>query len=114
MKEIICIVCPKGCHIKVDEDNNISGYSCPRGLQYAQNEITCPQRTLTSTVKIISTEIARLPVASNGDIPKNMMFAIMDELAKIEVKAPIKLYDVIIKNVLQTGVDIIATRSIYK
>ena len=51
MKELICIVCPKGCHLYVDEENNdfVTGNSCPRGAAYGQNEIRNPQRTLTST-----------------------------------------------------------------
>ena len=114
MRDLICIVCPKGCHIHVDDQGNITGNSCPRGYKYASDEITCPKRTLTSTVKIISTEMCRLPVATDGDIPKAKMFEIMQELAKIEVKAPIKLHDIIIKDVLGTGINVIATRSVPK
>ncbi|MDD2434153.1 MAG: DUF1667 domain-containing protein [Bacilli bacterium] len=114
MKEIICVVCPKGCHILVDDSGKMSGYTCLRGKKYAEDELVCPKRTLTSTVKIVSSEMVRLPVATNGDIPKALLFEVMQDLAKVEVKAPIHLHDVIIKDVRGTGVDIIATRSILK
>ncbi len=114
MREIICIVCPRGCHISVDDNKNISGYTCNRGLEYTKNEITCPKRTLTSTVKIKSSEATRLPVATNGDVPKTMLFDIMKYLNNVEVTAPVHLHDVIIKDVLGTGIDIIATKSILK
>ena len=54
MKELICIVCPRGCHLTIDENKNVTGNSCPRGVQYAINEVTNPMRMLTSTVFIKS------------------------------------------------------------
>ena len=44
MKELICIVCPRGCHLKVDEANGckVTGNSCPRGEQYGKAELLNP------------------------------------------------------------------------
>ncbi|MCK9198857.1 MAG: DUF1667 domain-containing protein [Bacilli bacterium] len=112
MKEMICIVCPKGCHIKVDDNGVISGYTCKRGLEYAQNELTCPKRNISTTVKLISKKLTRLPVTTNGDIPKEKIFEIMELLNNVVVKAPVNLYDIIVKDVLGTSVDIIATRTV--
>ena len=114
MKEFICIVCPRGCHLKVDDDMNVSGNTCPRGKVYALNEITNPTRMITSTVAIESEELKRLPVMTSMQIPKGKIFDVMEEINKVRIKTPIKIGDVIIKNVLGLDSDIIATRNILK
>ena len=112
MKEFICIECPKGSHLKVDDELNVTGNTCPRGLKYAINEITCPKRVITSTVVIKSKLVSRLPVMSENELPKEKMFDVVNEIAKIRLEAPVKCRDVIIENVCGTGVNIIATRTI--
>lgn len=114
MKEFICIVCPRGCHLKVDDEGNVTGNSCIRGEKYGKQEAIDPRRTLTSTVKIKSTLIRRLPVISSGDIPKNKVQEVVRYLDNVEVSAPIKVKDVIVKDVMGLGVDILATRTIDK
>ena len=113
-KELVCIVCPRGCHLTIDENNNVTGNSCSRGVTYAINEITNPLRMLTSTVFIKSELIKRLPVITSKEISKNLIFDVMKEINKVRVEAPIKMHQVIIKNVLGTGADIIATREVLK
>ena len=113
-KELICIVCPRGCHLNIDENKNVTGNGCPRGVNYAINEVTCPKRMVTSTVKIISEDFVRLPVMTSKEINKDQIFAVMEEINKVCVKAPIKMREIIIKNVLNTGVDIISTREVIK
>lgn len=112
MKEMICIVCPVGCRIKVDEndDYKVTGNKCPKGIAYGKKELTSPTRTITSTVKIKDAIHNRLPVKTSIEIPKGMIFDIMRELDKVEVTSPVKVGDVIIKNILKTGADIISTR----
>ena len=114
MKEFICIVCPRGCHLKVDDEMNVTGNTCPRGKVYAINEMTNPTRMITSTVAIESEELHRVPVMTSKPIPKGKIFDVMNEINKVRVKAPIKIGDVIIKNVLGLDSDIIATRDILK
>lgn len=114
MKEFICIVCPRGCHLKVDDEMNVTGNTCPRGKVYALNEITNPTRMITSTVAIESSELKRLPVMTSNPIPKGKIFDVMEEINKVRIKAPVKIGDVIIKNVLGLESDIIATRNILK
>ena len=80
----------------------------------AINEITNPLRMLTSTVFIKSELIKRLPVITSKEISKNLIFDVMKEINKVRVEAPIKMHQVIIENVLGTGVDIIATREVLK
>ena len=108
----ICIVCPRGCHLGVDRDFNVSGNSCPRGKEYAINEMKNPTRTITSTVAIDGCELCRLPVMTSSPIPKGMIFKVMEEIDKVRAKVPVHINDVIIPNVLGTGSDIIATRNI--
>lgn len=114
MKELICITCPRGCHLVVDDNLNVSGNTCPRGEAYAKAELTNPVRMITSTVAIISKVDSRLPVRTNKPISKKLMFEVIEEIKKIEVKAPIKIGDVIIKGVLGTDVDIISAKNVMR
>ena len=111
-KDYICIVCPRGCHIHVDENGDITGNSCPRGLQYVKNEITCPMRMLTSTVRVESESYSRCPVISTGELPKDKVQAAVRALDNVVIKAPVKIGQVVLSNILDTGVDIVTTRSI--
>ncbi len=113
MKELICIVCPMGCHLEVDDENNygVTGNKCKRGIIYGKKELTNPTRTITSTVKIANGIYPRLPVKTDTDIPKAFMMEIMKELDKITVEAPIKKGAIIIENILNTNANIVATRS---
>lgn len=112
MKELICIICPKGCHLKIDEQNNVSGNACKRGVSYAISETTNPTRMITSTVAVINGELSRVPVVTDKPIPKDKMFEVMKEINKVKVTAPIYVKDIIIKNVLNLGTDVVATRNI--
>ncbi|NLA78331.1 MAG: DUF1667 domain-containing protein [Erysipelothrix sp.] len=114
--EMTCIVCPISCHLEItlDEDDNIievTGHTCPRGDVYARKELTNPTRMLTSTVRIGGAMYDRLPVITSADIPKGKMFDVMKEIAKISVEAPITNNQVIIENVCDLGVDIVASRT---
>ena len=112
MKELICIMCPKGCRLTVDDDLNVTGNGCVRGVTYGKQEVTDPRRYLTSTVKVVSKRYKRLPVISSGDLPKDRVTDVVKFLDTVEVKAPIKVKDVVVKDVLGLGVDILATRTI--
>lgn len=111
MKEFTCIVCPKGCRIFLGEDGDLSGAGCERGIAYVQSEIENPTRMVTSTVRLAGSELPRLPVKTSAPIPKKMMMRAVALLNDITVQAPVKSGDVIIKDVLGTGVDFIATKS---
>ena len=113
MTELICIGCPKGCHLKVDEENGyaVTGNSCPIGAEYGANELKNPTRVLTSTVRIVGGLHDCLPVRTNKPIPKPLLLQAMAELKNVEVKSPVKMGDVIVSNILDTGADVIATRN---
>ncbi len=112
MKELICIVCPRGCHLKVDEENGytVTGNSCPRGEQYGRNEIKDPRRVLTSTVKIYGTAYRRCPVRTSAAIKKGDLFNAMKELNGVTLTSPVKRGDVVISNILSSGADLIVTK----
>lgn len=112
MKELICIVCPKGCHLKVDEENGcaVTGNSCPRGAEYGRNELQNPTRVLTSTVCIEGGLYPRLPVKTNKAIPKGLLFAAMAEVARVRLTAPVTCGQVLIPDLLGTGADLVASR----
>ena len=112
MHNLICIICPKGCHLQVDENNKVTGNSCKRGETYAINELTLPTRMVTSTIKVSNGELKRVPVVTTKPVPKSKIFEVMNEINKADAKAPIKVDDILIKNVLNLGVDIKATRTI--
>ena len=114
-REIICTVCPRGCHILVKGDGknieSIEGYGCKRGEVYAQSEYVNPVRILTTTVKV-SDKDELLPVRSNAPISKSKILECMEVIKGVYVKAPIKRYDVVVKDILGTGVDIVATKDL--
>ena len=114
-KEIICTVCPRGCHIEAtgegDKVKTVEGYGCKRGLEYAENEFAHPVRILTTTVKIDGTENDLLPVRSAKPIPKEKLFECMEVIKGTSAKLPVSCHDVIIENICGTGVDIVATKS---
>lgn len=115
-KEIICTVCPRGCHISVEGEGekiiSVEGYACKRGLTYASAEFAHPVRILTTTVKIAGVENDLLPVRSNSPIPKEKIFDCMEIIRKAEVNLPIKCHDVIISDICGTGVDIVSTKTL--
>lgn len=116
-KEMICIVCPMGCHLTVIEDESsesgyrVEGNQCKRGAVYGVNEQTNPTRVIPTTVKIENGILNRLPVKTAAPVPKHLIFECMKEINKVTVKAPIKTGDIIIENILGTGVNVVATRS---
>lgn len=116
MTELICITCPKGCHLKVDEDNDyaVTGNACPRGAEYGKNELKNPKRVITSTVRANSKEYCRCPVKTNGAVPKGKMFEVMEMLDDVSLTVPIHVGDVVIENLFNTGVDIVACKEILK
>ncbi len=114
MKEIICIVCPRGCHLQVDETTlTVTGNHCQRGAEYGPQELLAPTRVLTSTIRICGSHVVRrCPVKTNGAIPKERMREAAKALDAVCVDAPICSGQVILDNFLGTGVDLIATRTI--
>lgn len=113
MVKLVCIECPVGCEMEVEEvegEVKVKGNRCPRGEKYAIQEMRNPRRMLTTTVFVEGGIYPLLPVRSDREIPKGMVRECVKELSKIKVKAPVKMGAVVAKNICKTGVDIIASR----
>lgn len=117
-KELICIGCPLGCMITVKLEQgkvkNITGQTCRRGEEYARKEIISPTRIVTSTVRVDGGHLDMVSVKTKSDIPKNKIFQCIAQLKDICVEAPVHIGDVILENVADTGVNIIATKEIFE
>ncbi len=117
-KHFTCIMCPIGCEIDVEIENgeviSIKGNKCIQGEKFVRQEVKSPMRVLTTTVRIENGEYAMLPVRTDRPIPKSLLFKAMEEISKIKVKAPVRMYQIIAKDILQTGANLVATRSMKK
>ena len=112
-KELICIMCPIGCHVTIDKDLNVTGNKCKRGVAYAIEEMTHPKRILTTTVKTTSTTYPRVSVKTNKPLEKELIFDALKKLNGIILEKDVKIGDVIIKHICDTEVDIVATKQIH-
>lgn len=113
-REITCIVCPKGCQMIVNNMDGqyiVEGNSCIRGSKYGVDEVTSPKRMITSTVRLEGSYLNMLPVKTSSSVPKDLVFEIMNLLSTIKITAPVNVGDIIIKNVLDTGVDIVSCKT---
>lgn len=111
----LCIGCPLGCRLELDEDDDgdiveVRGSSCRRGDRYAVQEHTDPRRLVTTTVAVDGGRWPRLPVKTTGEIPKLRVLDACRALDQARVEAPVKLGDVIVANLLDTGCDVVASR----
>lgn len=111
---VTCIMCPKGCPGTVSKHESgmleLTGFTCKRGEEYAQEEITLPKRMLTTTVKIDRGELTLLPVVSKNLLPKDKVMDCLNEIRKLTIMAPIYEGDLVVPNILGLGVDIVASR----
>lgn len=117
MKEFNCIGCPRGCLLRVEEENGeftVSGNSCENGRKFAISEMTEPKRTICSTVKTVFADVPVLPVRVSADIPKDRIFDVMREINSVTLDKRISGGDAVIENVLGLGVDVISTSNVLK
>lgn len=119
-KEMICILCPNGCNLAVffDEKNpngfKVENALCPKGKEYAHNEIFSPRRTVTSSVLIEGGELPLVSVKTDKPIPKDKIFDVMKEIKKLRVSAPIRSGEIILRNVAGTEANLVATKTVEK
>lgn len=114
-KKFTCIVCPVSCNLAVEECEGIltvTGNQCKRGAKFGEDEYKRPKRMLTTTVKITGGNVGRLPVISRDEVPKERLFELVELLYELTVKSPVYRGDVILENIGDTGIDILATRTI--
>lgn len=106
--EIICIVCPNSCKMNITGET-VTGNLCKKGAEFAQKEIQNPTRTLTTTVRTISEEMPMLPVRTDKEIPKGLLFEAMKALEVVLVEKEVVEGEVILHNLLGTDCNVIAT-----
>ncbi len=113
-REFICVVCPVGCTIRATVEGkeivSLEGQACKRGEAFVREELTAPKRMLTTTVRVRGGQYPLLPVRSSAPLPKDKLLAAAALLRQVEVQAPVEDHQVIVPNILGTGVDIIASR----
>lgn len=110
VKKLTCIECPIGCDVEVSLEKgkvvSVKGNSCPRGKSYAENEVVCPKRVVTSSVRAINGEM--VSVKTDNPIPKTEIFAVMEIVNKTICPLPVKIGDVLVENITD-GVNLVAT-----
>lgn len=119
MKEakIICVGCPLGCRatLKASEDGEVlevEGCGCKEGRRYVVEEFHNPVRVLTATVLTEGSRVPLLPVRTSSPVPKEKLKEAMRVLAKVRAKPPLKAGEVVLEDLLGTGVDLVATRDL--
>jgi CxxC motif-containing protein len=115
-RNLTCINCPMGCSLTVTLENgevtSVTGNTCKRGEIYGKKEVTNPTRIVTSSVRVKNGDIPMVSCKTENDIPKGKIFEITKAITNLEVEAPVSIGDVILENVCDTGVNIVATKNI--
>lgn len=114
-KHFTCVICPIGCEIDVElKDGDVvstEGSKCAKGKEFVSQELEEPMRILTTTIRMKGAKWAMLPVRTDKPIPKRLLFSVIEDLASIELLAPVKMSDVIIRDIAGTDANIVATRN---
>lgn len=115
-RTLTCIICPNGCEMELEQGEGgsltLRGAGCPRGEAYARQEMTDPQRTIASSVRLRNGELPLVSVRLSRPVPKRDIFPIMEEIRKAELEAPVRIGQCVIANVLGTGSDVIVTKNV--
>lgn len=112
-RDMICIICPRGCSLTAEITENgvqVSGNACPKGEEYAINECTNPVRTVTATVRVSNRHNTMVSVKTVTPVAKDRMMDVMAALREIQIQAPVKIGDIILKDVC--GSDIVITKDV--
>lgn len=112
-RNLICIICPRGCSLKADIAStgvSVTGNACPKGEEYAINECTNPVRTVTATVRVANRHNTMASVKTVTPVPKDRMMDVMQVLRNIRIQAPVAIGDVIAHDVC--GSDIVITKAV--
>lgn len=111
----LCIECPLGCRLEVEEGPDgsvveVRGFSCKKGIKFAEREHIDPRRMVTATVAVSGGLWPRLPVRTTREVPKDRVWDVVAALRTISVESPVSLGDVVAADVAGTGVDVVASR----
>jgi len=113
---LTCVLCPVGCELEVRKDEagslDVRGNQCDKGAPFAVEEILHPKRNLATSIPVRGTASKMVSVRLSGPVPREMIFPILAEIARLRPEAPVRRGQVLIADVLGTGVDVIATRTV--
>ena len=113
---LTCVLCPVGCELEVRRDGSteveVSGNQCDKGIPFAVEEVLRPRRNLATSIPVRGTASKMVSVRLSGPVPREMIFPILAEIARLRPEAPFSRGQVLITDVLGTGVDVIATRTV--
>ena len=116
LREFTCIMCPLGCSLEATEENgqviDVKGNTCPKGREYAVQEVTAPMRNIASSIRIDGGELPLASVRLSAPIPKKDIFRAMEEIRKVHLPAPVYIGDVVISHLLGTEADVIVTKNV--
>ena len=117
-KEMICISCPMGCHLTVTHEGatvlDVNGNACERGLKFAEAELTDPRRMVATTVQVKGGIHPLVPVYTKEPFPKSRIFELLKAIRRLQMEAPVTMNQVVLKNALGEGIDVIASRDMPK
>ncbi len=105
-----CILCPRGCVLHIDSDLNVTGNRCPKGIEYGKSERTAPKRGFSTTVAIEGGAFPRCPVKTDREIDKKLVIGAAKLAKNIKLKAPVFVGDIVLENLLDTGVNLVVSR----
>lgn len=113
-KDFVCVICPNSCRLTVWKDTDgevhVSGNQCNRGEDYGVKEYTHPERMLITTMRIEGAKLPVIPVRSTKAIPKEHLLAAVKIVNEEVCEAPVKMGQVLITNILGTGIDVVSSR----
>ncbi len=116
LKEYTCIMCPRGCDIQAQVENEailfIEGASCQKGTDYVKQEVTDPRRNIATSVLVEKGELPLVSVKLDSPIPKNKIIEAMEEIKRIKVQAPIRIGQVLLANILELNCNVVATNKV--
>jgi CxxC motif-containing protein len=117
-ENIVCIGCPLGCRtaLRIDHHGDVvkvTGYKCKEGRKYVLEEYRNPVRILTTTVLTEKSSRPLLPVRTNRPILKSRLKEATLTLVRVKAKPPVKVGQVILPNLLDTGADVVATDDLF-
>ena len=114
-KKYVCIICPNSCEVEASisgRDVRVSGNLCRKGEEYVRKEVFSPERGLTTTIPVRNGSLPMVSVKTSRPIPKEMLVKVMEELSHASAEAPVKVGDILVKDVLGTGVNVVATKNV--
>jgi CxxC motif-containing protein len=112
---LTCVLCPVGCELEVrrtERGLDVQGQQCEKGIGFATEEVLYPKRNLSTSVPVKGSETRLVSVRLSDRVPRELVFPILREIAKLRPEPPVRRGQVLIADVLRTGVDVIATRTI--